>query len=112
MSTDYDFSKYTPLDSTGTNYSVFRSAFKNIRFSLNAAQTYLVTESDMANLVGIAYRTYGDVSMWYMLLAFNGIQDQLQEVYPGLILNMPAKADVIAFLSAQQQAKNPTTIII
>src|SRR5258707_737764 len=110
MSTDYDFSKYTPLDSTGTNYSVFKSAYRNIRFALNTDTTYLVTEADIANLVGIAYRFYGDVSMWYMLLAFNGIQDQLQEVYPGLILNMPSKSSVIAFLSAQQKTK--TTIII
>lgn len=111
MSSNYDFSKYTPLDSTGTAYSVFKSAFKNIRFALATSSTYPITEADMANLPGIAYRAFGDVSWWYMLLAFNGIQDQLQEVYPGLILNMPSKSDAIAYLSAQQNTQLTTITI-
>lgn len=111
MSNDYDYSKYTPVDNTGTQYSVFKSAYKNIRFALSVASTYTVNESDMANLMGIAFRLYGDISLWRMLLAFNGLQDQVQEVYPGLVLNCPNKNDVTAYLSAQQSNQTPTVII-
>lgn len=111
MSTDYDFSRYTPVDNTGTSYSVFKGAYKNIRFALPMSTTHTVDESDMANLVGIAFRFYGDTSLWYMLLAYNGIQDQVQEVYPGLILQIPSKAAVIAYISAQQTNQKTTVTI-
>lgn len=111
MSTDYDFSTNTPLDNTMTSYSVFKSGYKNIRFALSATSTYTIDESDMANLVGVAFRLYGDVSLWRALLSFNGIQDQLQEVYPGLLLKVPNKSDVIAYLSAQKASQSPTIII-
>ncbi len=108
---DFDYSRYTPVDPSSNSYSVFKSAYKNIRFSLRTASTVTVDASDMANLVGIAFRAYGDVSLWYMLLAFNGIQDQVQEIYPGLVLSLPSKPDVIAFLSSQQN-NQPVTITI
>lgn len=111
MSTDYDYSKQTPLDNTGNDYSIFRSNYKNIRFALAPNGTYVINESDMANLPGIAFRYYGDVSMWRVLLAYNGLQDQIQEVYPGLILNIPSKTDVVKYLSAQQASQNPSFTI-
>lgn len=111
MANSYDYSSYTPIDNTGSAYSVFKSAYKNIRFALSTAQTYPVDESDMANLAGIAFRLYGDVSLWRMLLAFNGLQDQVQEVYPGLVLNCPNKSDVIAYLSSQHNNQSTTVTI-
>ncbi len=109
MSTnDFDYSQYTPPDNTGRAYSPFKGGYKNIRFALRVNSTYTVDESDMANLVGIAYRAYGDVSLWYMLLAFNGLQDQMQEVYPGLVLNLPSKPDVINYLSSQRTNQTVT----
>lgn len=111
MSTDYDFSNNTPLDNTLTNYNTFKSGFKNIRFAFAPTRTYVIDESDMSNLVGIAFRLYADVSMWYPLMAYNGIQDQVQEVYPGLILKIPNKSDVIAYLSASKGTQTPTQTI-
>lgn len=111
MSTDYDFSTNTPIDNTRTNYSVFQSGYKNIRFAIPYTRTMVVDESDMANLVGIAFRLYGDVSLWRALLAYNGIQCAIQEVYPGLVLKCPNKSDIIAYLSAQKGNQSPTIII-
>lgn len=111
MSTDYDFSTNTPLDNTGTSYSIFKSGYKNIRFAIPATRTIVIDESDMANLVGIAFRLYGDVSLWYALLAYNGIQDQVQEIYPGLVLRCPNKSDIIAYTSAQKGNQSPTITI-
>ncbi len=108
---DYDYSQHTPIDTSSNSYSPFRSGYKNIRFALATATTLTITHADMANLVGIAFRLYGDVSLWYMLLAFNGIQDQVQEIYPGLVLSIPNKNDVIAYLAAQKNNKPLTRII-
>lgn len=107
---NYDFSKVTPIDNTGL-HSVFKSGYRNIRFALSPASTMTVTEADMSNLVGIAYRFYGDRSLWYMLLAYNGLQDPVQDVYPGLVLNMPSKSSVIAYLSAQQTTQTKALVI-
>ena len=112
MSTsDYNYSDYTPLDNTGSSYSVFKSAFKNIRFALPVSGQYMVTHPDMANLVGISYKLYADVSLWRALLAFNGIQDPIQDVQPGVLLNYPTKSAIIAYISAQQNNKTTTITI-
>ncbi len=109
--TDYDYGRYTPVDNTGREYSIFKSAFKNIRFALAYSSTYTITESDLANLVGIADKMYGDVSLWRVLLAFNGLQDPIQDIYPGLVLKIPSKSDIIAYISKQQNNQRPTIFI-
>lgn len=98
---DYDYSRFTPIDSSGLSYDQFRSAYKNIRFAVPTSQTITVTESDIGNLAGIAFRVYGDVSMWRLILAYNGMQDPIQDMWPGQILRFPSKADVITYLNAQ-----------
>lgn len=111
VSTDYDWGRYTPVDNTGTNRSVFKSAYKNIRFAIPFTSTYVITESDLANLAGMAYKLYADVSLWRVLLTYNGLQDPIQEVYPGMVLKVPAKADIIAYMSAQQNNQLPAFVI-
>jgi hypothetical protein len=47
---DLNWSSYTPADSTGTNYDIFSSAYKNIRFNVQSQSQYQITVTDMANL--------------------------------------------------------------
>jgi nucleoid-associated protein YgaU len=107
VQTDFDYGRFTPVDSSGKAYSVFNSAFKNIRWALPYVNVHTITASDMANLPGIAYDFYGDVSLWRMLLAYNGLQDPIQDIYPGVQLKMPSKASVIDYISKQQDNSNP-----
>jgi len=111
VSSDYDYSRFTPLDNTGKAYDVFRSAYKNIRFALPAVQSIVVTDPDIGNLVGIAFRVYGDVSLWRMIMAYNGMQDPIQDMYPGQVLKFPAKSSVIQYLNSQLQSQQPTITI-
>jgi hypothetical protein len=111
MSTDFDYSAHTPVDNTGSEYSIFRSGYKNIRFAMSPTGTYPINESDMANLPGIAFRLYGDVSLWRILLAYNGFEDAIQEVVPGVILQVPSKSDVIKYISAQQASQSASFTI-
>lgn len=111
MSTDYNYNRFTPLDNTGDAYNVFRSAYKNIRFAMPTVGTEVITEPDMANFAGLAFRIYGDESLWRALLAFNGCQDPIQDLWPGMVLKYPSKSALIAYLNAQTQAQRTTITI-
>jgi hypothetical protein len=107
---DFNWSKYTPLDSTNLNYDLFRSAYKNIRFSMQPITQYQLTMMDMANLPGLAYRFYGDTSLWRGLMAYNGISDPMSQVAVGITINIPARSDIIKYLSKQtKNAANTLT---
>lgn len=108
---DYNYTRYTPIDNTGNSYSASKSAFKNIRFALPIAQQITIGSKYMANLPGLAYDLYGDTSLWRMLLAYNGLQDAINDVCVGMVLNAPQKSDVIAYLSQQQNNSTPTFTI-
>ena len=107
----YDWGNYTPIDNTGDAYNAFKSAYVNIRFGPAVNNQYVVKQHDMCNLPGICYNLYADSSFWRGLISFNGIVDPMQEIYPGLVLNVPSKSDVIAYLSQNKQASNPTLFI-
>lgn len=111
VSTDFNWSSYTPIDNTGSNYDIFKSAYKNIRFSSQPQTQYQLTAADLANLPGLAYKFFGDVSLWRVLMAYNGISDPLSQVAVGMILNIPARADVISCLSKQVGSASQTLTI-
>jgi len=111
VSTDFNWSSYTPLDSTGTNYDIFSSAYKNIRFAIQPQTQYQLTATDMANLPGLAYKFFGDVSLWRLLMAYNGISDPLSGVAVGMVLNIPSRSDVIAYLSQNSNTSGQSLTI-
>lgn len=111
VSTDFNWSSYTPLDSSGNNYDIFKSAYKNIRFAVQPQTQYQLTATDMGNLPGLAYKFFGDVSLWRLLLSYNGISDPLSGVAVGMVINVPARADVIAYLSKQSANAGQTLTI-
>jgi hypothetical protein len=100
---DFDYSAYTPYDNTGY-YDIFQSGYKNVRFGMQPNQQFQLDNSTAYNLPGIAYALYGDTSLWYALLAYNGLNDPLTDVYPGLVLQIPAKSDLSNYVT---QVTNP-----
>lgn len=109
--TDFDYSRYTPLDNTFDNYDIFKSAYKNIRFALPATQQVTISEPDIANLAGLSYRLYGKTSLWRLLLAYNGLQDAVQDMWPGQILKAPSLGAIIAYLNSQLHNQQQTFVI-
>jgi hypothetical protein len=108
---DFNWSSYTPIDSTGDNYDIFSSAYKNIRFNVQTQTQYQLTATDMANLPGLSYRFFGDTSLWRGLMAFNGLSDPLSDIAIGVVLNVPTKSALLAYLSSQQSTQQtPVTI--
>jgi hypothetical protein len=108
---DYNYSKYTPLDNTGDQYDVFVSGYKNIRFNIQQTSQLQLDNSTAYNLPGIAYQVYGDTSLWWALLAYNGLNDPLSDVYPGLVLLIPPKAQIQAYISRQSSGSTPTLTV-
>jgi hypothetical protein len=102
MAQNYQYSAYTPLTSDGGSWAIWRSAYKNIRFSLSLAQVITLTDGQAANLPGLSYTYYGSVDYWRVLLHYNGLSDPIQDVYAGMQFNIPTQASVVAWLTRQQ----------
>jgi hypothetical protein len=100
---DFNYSAYTPYDNTGY-YDIFRSGYKNIRFASQPNQQLQLDNSMAYNLPGLAFSLYGDSSLWYALMAYNGLNDPLTDIYPSLVILIPAKSDLINYIS---QTNNP-----
>jgi hypothetical protein len=65
----------------------------------------------MANLPGMAYKFYGDTSLWRALMSYNGLSDPLSDIVIGITINVPTKADLQAYLSSQSSNANLTMTI-
>jgi hypothetical protein len=109
--TDYDWSRYTPVDNTYEALDLHKSAYKNMKFALPIVQYYEITEADKANLPGIAYKIYGDVSLWRAIVEFNAINDPLNDLEIGMRLALPSKGSITAYLARQQNNQQPKMTI-
>ena len=92
-------STYLDVGDEGTSLDLLSARYKNIRFNLEARQTFLVEQAWEHNAPGIAFQLYRDVDYWPYLLMYNGIVDPIQDLVVGLILQVPAKADIDAYLN-------------
>lgn len=108
---DFSWSRYSPIDNTGKQRSIFKSAYKNARFILRPGRRITVSQQDIANLPGIAYREYGSTDLWRIILSFNGIKDPIQDIVPGTVLILPTKSSVINLMSLHvDNNRRPITI--
>lgn len=102
MSTNFDRRNFLSVDNTGKILDIFSAKYKNIRFQLPTSQTLIVNSGTEANLPGLAYQLYGDVSLWWVLLLYNGLYDPINDVKPGLVLRIPSKDAIISYLESQE----------
>lgn len=98
MSSSLNWSLCTPYTQT-YGYDSFHSLYKNLRYQIKNYTTYKVTSGDVANLPGISFNVYGTVSLWRVILEFNGLSDPINDVQVGMILNIPNKSEVASLLS-------------
>lgn len=106
------WSRCTPYNADAKMYQPFGSKYKNLRYLLKTSITYKVTAADMANLPGISYKVYGTVDLWRAILEYNGLSDPLNDIYAGLLLNLPDKSELLTVLSATQSTNNTRTVTI
>lgn len=111
MAQNYSYSAYTPVTSDRAAWSIWRSAYKNIRFSLRLAQVITLTDAETSNLPGLSYKYFGTVDYWRILLHYNGLSDPIQDVYAGMQFNIPTQPSVVAWLTRQQNNRATTRTI-
>lgn len=99
---NYSWSRFSPVDNTGRMRSLFRSAYKNIRFELELYEQIVLTEADSSNLPGLSFRYYGVTDFWRVLLAYNGLQDPIQDVWAGQQFKIPTRNSIVRYLTQQQ----------
>ncbi len=104
----YKWTAYTPVDSTGKARSPFGSLFSNVRYNLQFLKRITITQADLANLPGIAYRYYNDENAFHVIMAYNGLTDPLTDLYPGSTLDLFTKQSLDAFLAAQKTPASST----
>lgn len=104
----YSWADNTPVDSTGTARSVFASLYNNVRYNLQFMRRITLSQTDLANLPGIAYRYYNDENAFHIVMAYNGITDPITDLYPGATLNLFTKASLDAFIAAQKTPASST----
>jgi len=60
-------------------------------------QIYRITSEDMMRPDLISEKAYGTVNFWWVILAFNDIENPLVELTPGILLEIPHKMDIYNF---------------
>ncbi len=104
----YSWSENTPVDSTGTARSPFATLYSNVRYNLQFMRRLTLTQADLANLPGIAYRYYNDENAFHIIMAYNGILDPITDLYPGATLNLFTKQSLDAYIASQKTPSSST----
>lgn len=98
------------LTSDGGDLDVFSAKSKNLRFNVPIERTIRLGLGDENNLPGLAFKYLGDTSLWWVLLEFNGLDDAMQDVQPGLFLNIPSRRDLITYLEVSETSSSTVSI--
>lgn len=108
---DYSWSQFSPIDSSGSQRSIFRSAYKNLRFVLALQEIRILSDADASNLPGLSFEYYGVTDYWRILLSYNGLVDPIQDVYAGQRFNIPTKNSITNWLTQQQNNQQRVLVI-
>ncbi len=95
----YNIARFQPLVEDGQHFNVFDAAYSGMRFAIPVVKQLVVTSADAANLPGLANQYLGSVGLWWALLMFNGLSDPLNDVKPGIVLNIPDKTSLLSYLN-------------
>ena len=90
----------TTLFNGERDLDIFRSSYANIKSNTSQNSTVVVDAKYVANLPGISFDFYGDTSYWRAILAFNGLNDPISDIYNGLVLKLPDRVSIDSFFAA------------
>lgn len=66
--------------------------------------SYRVTDNDIARPDRISYRLYETQEYWWLLMKYNNIDDVWNELYGGLVLQVPDRRDFDEYLSKYRKS--------
>ncbi len=114
MTTVLNLKRNSYMDQGTTQQSLdyLSARYLNIKFIVPARDSFVVTQAYEANAPGIAFDFYGSADYWWVVLLFNGIQDPVEELVAGKVLQLPGLADVNAFLSLKESQEQDLTVTL
>lgn len=99
----FDIENFMRLTSDGGSLDIFSAKFRDIRFRVGHQSTVVVDARYEANLKTLAYDQYdGDSSLWWAILLYNGLQDPVGDIVPGVVLKIPKRTEIIALVERQE----------
>lgn len=107
---DYRRANFIPLSDDGLSLDYLSSRYNSIGFLVYAGSTYRISQSDLANLPGIADRLYSDINLWWLLAMYNGIVDPINDLVVGLVLRVPTLSSIQEFLARTEDTAQAVVI--
>lgn len=101
----YDFEQYaTACFQDSSRWDLFLSSIANVKYNVPKAKSITLTAADAANLPGIAALHLGSRYLWYVLLHYNGLYNSVEDVTPGMTINIPDITSLLAYLKRNTSA--------
>jgi len=67
--------------------------------------TYMLDASDIGRLDRLAYRFWGDPTLWWLLAWFNNIKNPFEDMSAGQVIKVPELSEVNAKVAEQLRRK-------
>jgi hypothetical protein len=77
---------------------IFSAQYANLRFSVPSSGEVMIDAQWEANLPGLASRYLGTPYLWWVLLMYNGLEDSIADVKPGVKLKIPDQNSLLTYL--------------
>jgi hypothetical protein len=96
------YSTVTPvvklLDNT-YDIDIFNSRYANMRWSVVPDVLITIDSKYEANLPGLAFDYFGSQDYWRAILAFNGLNDPLNDICVGAVIGLPSRSSLDTFMA-------------
>ena len=99
----YSIENFHTTDADGVP-DIFSAQYANLRFAVPASGEVLIDAQWESNLPGLAQRYLGTPYLWWVLLIYNGLEDSVTDVRPGIKLKIPDQNALLTY-----RRKNTTT---
>jgi hypothetical protein len=73
-------------------------------------ERHVVTDSDLSQPDGIAFKYYKEEGWWWLICSFNGIIDTFTDFYAGQVLRIPNLQQAALFLQKQDEVSGQDRI--
>ena len=101
----FTLEKFLPRMSDGKGGDIFNANFRHIR-NVQEQQRVVIDAAYAHNLPGLAHEYLQDTGLWWALLMYNGLQDPINDVVPGITIRIPNRNQLLLLLEAQSESSS------
>lgn len=88
----------TALDDLELSLDWLTATYNNLFEQVTSIRKFTITESEAGLPDVIAFRFYNTEELWWLICVYNGIIDPLEELVPGVIIDIPDLDQSTVFL--------------